>query len=72
MASGLLPAARAFVSAPEFTELSEHIRDAALAASAAHAFVTQAAGWHNLLLHERSPFFPGGTEVAYWFPKQRT
>nr|WP_216907668.1 DUF429 domain-containing protein [Synechococcus sp. CCY 0621] len=65
-------AALAFVSAPEFPEVGEHIRDAALAAYAAHAFLTQAAGWHDLLLNERSPFFPGGTEVAYWFPKQRT
>jgi predicted nuclease with RNAse H fold len=65
-------AARAFVSAPELRGVSEHVRDAALGAYAAHAYVTQALGWHNLLAQERAPFFPGGTEVAYWFPKQRT
>lgn len=65
-------AARAFVSAPEIHAIGEHVRDAALGAYAAHAYVTQARGWHDLLVQERAPFFPGGTEVAYWFPKQRT
>jgi hypothetical protein len=65
-------AARAFVGAPELQAVSEHVRDAALGAYAAHALVAQCAGWHDLATQERARFFPGGTEVAYWFPNQRT
>lgn len=65
-------AARCFVSTPELRDVGDHIRDAALGAYAAHALVAPSAGWHDLATQERSPFFPGGTEVAYWFPKHRT
>jgi Protein of unknown function (DUF429) len=64
----LSAAAREFISASEFQVIGEHGRDAALGAYAAHAMVTQSEGWHNLVMHERAPFFPGGSKVAYWFP----
>jgi len=47
----------------------EHERDAALAAVAAWAAVTVSSSWCNLVLSEVAPFFPGGREVSYWFPK---
>ncbi|MDP4029990.1 MAG: DUF429 domain-containing protein [Gallionella sp.] len=47
----------------------EHERDAALAAFAAWAAVTARQSWHNLVLEEADPFFPGGKEVSYWFPQ---
>jgi hypothetical protein len=62
--------AHAFASALQ--AVSEHVRDAALGAYAAHAFVAKSVGWHDLAMQERVLFFPGGTKVAYWFPKQRT
>ncbi len=66
----LSAAARQFVSAPDFQAVDEHVRDAALGAYAAHAMVAQTQGWHNLAIQEQAPFFPGGTEVAYWFPQE--
>ena len=51
---------------------TEHERDAALAAYAAFAFISQTDGWQDLVPMEISPFFPGGKAVAYWFPKLRT
>ena len=51
---------------------TEHERDAALAAYTAFALATQTDGWHDLAATEQGPFFPGGTYVAYWFPKSRT
>jgi len=68
----LSAAAREFISASEFQAIGEHGQHAALGAYAAHAMVTQSEGWHNLVTQERAPFFPGGSNVAYWFPKQRT
>jgi hypothetical protein len=48
---------------------NEHERDATLAAFAAWAAVTAQQSWHNLVLEEVDPFFPGGREVSYWFPQ---
>jgi hypothetical protein len=64
--------AREFAAGSDLQSIGEHGRDAALGAYAAHAMVAQSEGWHNLVTQERAPFFPGGSNVAYWFPKQRT
>ena len=51
---------------------SEHERDAVLAAYSSVALATSEPGWHNLAALESVPYFPGGTRVAYWFPRMRT
>jgi hypothetical protein len=61
--------ARVFADRPELVGVG-HLRDAALAAFAAHALATDAAGWHDLVKREREPFFPSGAPVRYWFPVQ--
>ena len=63
-------AAHAFVDGmPELAAQDTHARHAALAAYSAYAFVTKTAGWHDLAAQEAAPYFPGGSAVAYWFPK---
>lgn len=48
----------------------EHSRDAAIAAFSAHAFFTRRNGWINLVEKEKEvPYFPAGSEAAYWFPQ---
>jgi len=64
-------AAKTFGERPELAGPGDHLRDAALAAFAAHAFATSASGWHDLAALEQAPFFPGGARVQYWFPKQQ-
>lgn len=51
---------------------NDHERDAAVAAYTAAALVNQADGWHDLVCHENNPFFPGGSKIAYWFPRMKT
>lgn len=65
-------AAREFASRIIRSVSGEHERDAALAAYTAFALATQTVGWHDLAATEKSPFFPGGARVAYWFPESRT
>jgi hypothetical protein len=63
-------AAHAFVDdVPELAQLGAHAQHAALAAYAAHAWVTKTVGWHDLAAQEPRKTLPGGTAVAYWFPK---
>jgi hypothetical protein len=65
-------------SAREFAEriakrvITEHERDAALAAFAAFSMVEYSEGWTDLAETDVRPFFPGGKRLAYWFPKART
>jgi len=63
-------AAQKFGARPELAGTGDHLRDAALAAFAAHALATGATGWHDLAALERAPFFPGGAPVRYWFPER--
>lgn len=65
-------AARSFLDRIDSGSLTEHERDAAIAAYTAAAFVIQADGWHDLALQEHDPFFPSGAKAAYWFPKTST
>lgn len=51
---------------------TEHERDSAIAAYTAAAFVNQTEGWHDLSQQDRDPFFPGGSNAAYWFPRAKT
>ena len=60
-------AARTF-NTNQLSGVNEHLRDAALGALAARARVTGVPGWRDLTALERSPFFPGGQPVSYWFP----
>lgn len=48
----------------------EHIRDAAIAAYAAHSLVIGRNGWIDLADGDLDPFFPGGNKVSYFFPDQ--
>ena len=48
-------------------DLSEHERDAALAALGAWAMTIKASGWEDLFALERQPFAPI-SPVAYWMP----
>lgn len=66
------PAASEFLARYLPVAPTEHERDAALAAFAAWAATAHFAGWHDLLLDEINPFFPGGYEVSYWFPYAQT
>jgi hypothetical protein len=65
-------AAAAFVNGiPELATPGFHEQDAVLGAYSAHALVTNAvADWHDLAARETAPYFPGGSAVAYWFPKR--
>jgi hypothetical protein len=64
--------AREFLSSVAGSVKTEHERDAAIAAYTAAAFINQTDGWHDLVLQERDPFFPGGSNAAYWFPRAKT
>jgi predicted nuclease with RNAse H fold len=57
-----------FVAQNVSKNISEHERDATVAAYAAWALAIGDPSWHNLVSQESNPFFPGGQEVAYWFP----
>lgn len=48
-------------------DVTEHERDAALGAYAAWAMMDGRAGWRDLVLDERDPYFPAGA-VEYWMP----
>lgn len=48
-------------------DLSEHERDAALAALGSWAMTVKAAGWEDLFIHEHQPFAPI-SPIAYWMP----
>lgn len=50
--------------------VSEHERDAVIAAYAAWAAATSRSSWDNLLSQEHNPFFPGGQMIVYWFPNE--
>ncbi len=62
-------AASEFVAQYITSNVAEHERDAALAAFAAWASVSQFPGWINLLELEADPIFPGEKPVDYWFPE---
>lgn len=62
-------AARRFAETISKQRLSEHERDAAIAAYSACAFAQRSEGWHDISLLETNPFFPAGKPAAYWFPK---
>jgi hypothetical protein len=47
---------------------SDHERDAAVAAYAAHKMLLGEPGWIDLVKHDSEPFFPGGMSLEYWFP----
>ena len=64
-------AARKFAENPDLSGVVDHMRDAALAAFAADAMANPSDGWHDLALHESSPFFPAGAPVHYWFPQRQ-
>jgi hypothetical protein len=64
--------ARRFVESQADRFPNEHARDAALAAFAAIALSNAEAGWHDLAILEDAPYFPGGSAVAYYFPRTRT
>lgn len=49
------------------SDLSEHERDAALAALGAWAMMVKASGWEDLFALESQPFVPV-SPVAYWMP----
>lgn len=61
--------AQRFVAAHIGASISEHARDAALAAYAAWAAARADPGWHDLVPDQAAPFFPGGARISYWFPK---
>ncbi len=50
--------------------LTEHEKDAVVAAWSALALVRQTAGWRDLVVQDDSPFFPAGGRAAYWFPSE--
>jgi len=58
---------RAFIAC-ETEGLSEHERDAALAAVGAWAMLVRPAGWRDLVLDEPDPFVPV-PPVEYWMPE---
>jgi len=60
--------ARTFISSHPRHSVTEHQRDAALAAYAAWAAAVTRDGWRILVHDEPAPFFPAGREVSYWFP----
>jgi len=66
------PSARDVVNRIVPPGCTEHQRDAALAAYAAFALAAQIRDWHDLAAMEQRPFFPGGKNVAYWFPKSQS
>jgi len=64
-------AAKTFGTLQSLEGSGDHLRDAVLAAFAAHALATSASGWHDLAVLERAPLYPSGARVQYWFPKQQ-
>ena len=47
---------------------SDHERDAAVAAYAAHKMLAGEPGWIDLVQRDAEPLFPGGARLEYWFP----
>ena len=68
----VLPDAGQFVKSLNSEPATEHERDALVAGYSAFCAYQETMGWSDLLLTENEPFFPGGTQVSYWFPAEST
>ena len=64
-------AAQTFATTVLSKALTEHERDAGLAAFTALNLLSTTVGWHNLVEYENGHHFPTGKTVAYWFPRAR-